>query len=340
MFKKFMLILVVMAGFIVAQTTANAQKIAIVENFDDPEIDSLQSYLSSMGLKSKVINKDTLSYDEVANYDLLIWDDLSYQMSGITDSTVSVFNEFYQTGRSIYFIGDDLAYCIINLSQDWATVWTTLIHLSGVNNFSQYYTVFIADTTHPVTNGLYGKVHDFDYSLDIDFASATNTGELVLGRTSDSDVLLAFDSSSARTVTQNCLVVQAGSDSSVAERNILFKNAVAWLLKSPTGVNESKHNQTIDKFSLSQNYPNPFNPTTSISFELPKKSYVSLRIFDIIGREVATIASEEMPAGRYTKQWNAVNMASGIYFYRLVANAIPSGQAGPFTETKKLVLLK
>ena len=85
-------------------------------------------------------------------------------------------------------------------------------------------------------------------------------------------------------------------------------------------------------FALNQNYPNPFNPTTTISFSLPSKSFVSLKVFDSVGREVATIISEEMPAGNYSRQWNAANMASGMYFYRL--------QAGSFTETKKLLLLK
>jgi len=85
-------------------------------------------------------------------------------------------------------------------------------------------------------------------------------------------------------------------------------------------------------FSLSQNYPNPFNPTTTISFNLPSKSFVALKIFDLLGREIATIVSEEMSAGNYSRTWNAAKMSSGIYFYRL--------QAGSFTETKKLVLLK
>jgi hypothetical protein len=85
-------------------------------------------------------------------------------------------------------------------------------------------------------------------------------------------------------------------------------------------------------FALSQNFPNPFNPSTMISFDLPVKSFVSLKVFDLIGREVASIVSEEMSAGNYTRQWNAANMSSGIYFYRL--------QAGSFSETKKLVLLR
>jgi hypothetical protein len=85
-------------------------------------------------------------------------------------------------------------------------------------------------------------------------------------------------------------------------------------------------------FSLSQNYPNPFNPVTRISFNLPTRSFVLLKIFDVIGREVASIVSEELPAGTYSRQWNAAKMSSGIYFYRL--------QAGSFTQTKRLVLLK
>jgi len=85
-------------------------------------------------------------------------------------------------------------------------------------------------------------------------------------------------------------------------------------------------------FSLSQNYPNPFNPSTAISFDLPLRSFVSLKVFDILGREVSTIASGEMEAGSYTLQWNAANMSSGVYFYRI--------QSGSFEAVKKMMLLK
>ncbi len=96
------------------------------------------------------------------------------------------------------------------------------------------------------------------------------------------------------------------------------------------------------RVNLLQNYPNPFNPTTTISYELPKESFVSLKVFDLLGREVAALVSEEMPAGSYSKQWNAANIPSGIYFYRLSASpsAKRGEQAGAFTETKKLILLR
>jgi hypothetical protein len=85
-------------------------------------------------------------------------------------------------------------------------------------------------------------------------------------------------------------------------------------------------------FNLDQNYPNPFNPATTISFSLSSRSFILLKVFDLIGREVATIVSEELSAGNHSRQWNAADLPSGIYFYRL--------QAGTFTETRKLVLLR
>ena len=98
-----------------------------------------------------------------------------------------------------------------------------------------------------------------------------------------------------------------------------------------TGI-KKEQNGLPKNFALAQNYPNPFNPSTTISFDLPSKSFVSLKVFDLIGRVVATIVSEELSAGTYSWQWNASTLSSGIYLYRL--------EAGSFTQTKKLVLIK
>ncbi len=86
------------------------------------------------------------------------------------------------------------------------------------------------------------------------------------------------------------------------------------------------------EFALSQNYPNPFNPSTVISYQLAERSQITLKVFDILGREVATLINEEKPAGSYQIEWDARNFASGVYLYRL--------NAGAFGETKKLILLK
>ncbi|MCF8240535.1 MAG: T9SS type A sorting domain-containing protein [Melioribacteraceae bacterium] len=86
------------------------------------------------------------------------------------------------------------------------------------------------------------------------------------------------------------------------------------------------------KYSLMQNYPNPFNPSTTISFTLPERTDVSLKIYDGIGREVAALVNTQLSAGKYNFNWNADNAASGVYYYRLTTNG--------FTETRKMLLLK
>ena len=90
------------------------------------------------------------------------------------------------------------------------------------------------------------------------------------------------------------------------------------------------------KFELSQNYPNPFNPSTKINYDLPFDSKVSIKLFDMTGREVATIVNATLPAGYHTVQFNGANMASGMYFYNIVAE----GGNSKFVTTKKMVLVK
>ena len=95
-----------------------------------------------------------------------------------------------------------------------------------------------------------------------------------------------------------------------------------------------------DKFEVAQNYPNPFNPTTEITYEVAQRSHVLLRIFDVLGREVATLVNEVKAPGEYTVQWDArqtaggqaSNVTSGVYFYRV--------QAEKYIETKKMLLIK
>ncbi len=83
---------------------------------------------------------------------------------------------------------------------------------------------------------------------------------------------------------------------------------------------------------LEQNFPNPFNPTTRITFSMSVKSFASLKIFDVMGREISTLVSEDMAAGTHNRDWNGSAYPSGVYFYRL--------DAGSYSETKRLTLLK
>ena len=104
-------------------------------------------------------------------------------------------------------------------------------------------------------------------------------------------------------------------------------------LAVPIGITQNS-NITPDKFSLSQNYPNPFNPSTRINYEMRNAGFVTLKVFDLLGKEVATLVNEKQSAGSYAVDFNSseFSLPSGIYFYTL--------NAGEFTETRKMVLIK
>ncbi len=141
-----------------------------------------------------------------------------------------------------------------------------------------------------------------------------DTTHYILSRGTEGDAAVAFESVPER---WNWILTSG---------NHLYQS-----MDIPTAVDRVS-NARIKSYSLAQNYPNPFNPSTTISFSLPWKSLVSLKVFDVMGRDVATIVSEEIAPGNYSRQWNAGSMPSGVYFYRL--------NAGAYTETKRLILLR
>ena len=97
-----------------------------------------------------------------------------------------------------------------------------------------------------------------------------------------------------------------------------------------TGVRETAGVPLV--YELSQNYPNPFNPSTKINYTIPQQSFVTLKVYNILGQEVATLVNEVQKASKYVATFDAKSLASGVYFYKL--------QAGNFVASKKLLLLK
>jgi hypothetical protein len=87
-----------------------------------------------------------------------------------------------------------------------------------------------------------------------------------------------------------------------------------------------------EEYKLEQNYPNPFNPTTTIQFSIPEQTFVKLEVFSSLGEKISTLVSEELNAGNYKYEWSAINLPSGIYYYKLSANE--------FSKTNKMILLK
>jgi uncharacterized protein (DUF1501 family) len=102
------------------------------------------------------------------------------------------------------------------------------------------------------------------------------------------------------------------------------------IIHSPAGVGEAP--TTPSTFSLSQNYPNPFNPTTRFEYTIARTQFVSINIFDVVGRKVATLVNETLAPGKYSAAWDGENFPSGVYYYRL--------ETGTFSDVKKMVLQK
>jgi len=108
-----------------------------------------------------------------------------------------------------------------------------------------------------------------------------------------------------------------------------------WLAKdlfNPVYVSVKDENIEPKSYKLMQNYPNPFNPSTTIQYSIQKESFITLKVYDVLGKQIATLVSERKAAGNYSVDFNSSNLPSGVYFYRM--------QAGNFVSTKKFVLLK
>jgi len=128
---------------------------------------------------------------------------------------------------------------------------------------------------------------------------------------------------------------QLESDGGVREDGWYVDDIGILIYTIPVSVQDDA--ETVKQFELKQNYPNPFNPSTKIKYSIPSNiqretSNVSLKVYDVLGNVVATLVNEQQPAGAYEVEFNAGNLSSGIYFYRLVS--------GSFIQTKKLILLK
>jgi hypothetical protein len=147
----------------------------------------------------------------------------------------------------------------------------------------------------------------------------------------------------------NSVIGSGGNVVSNSNNNIVSTVGEAFIGKSSNTVNQNQmgfwyvYQQTTitdvedeellpTAFKLEQNYPNPFNPSTKIKFAVPEKSNVLIKVYDILGSEVAILVNQEMDAGWYENDFNAAELSSGVYLFRM--------EAGKFINTKKMILLR
>jgi hypothetical protein len=139
---------------------------------------------------------------------------------------------------------------------------------------------------------------------------------------------------------QSAVVIASGFLDPVQNQNgegfaligVLADGSVVFFIDRPTSVGELPGNAVPTQFTLDQNYPNPFNPTTTISFSLPSAEFVTLNVYNTLGQQVAQLVSGQLDAGQHRLTFEAADLVSGVYFYRI--------EAGSFTSTRQLVLLR
>ncbi|MGA2623225.1 MAG: T9SS type A sorting domain-containing protein [Bacteroidota bacterium] len=169
-----------------------------------------------------------------------------------------------------------------------------------------------------------GKVYEFPISIQTNAYPVTVQWQI---QNTNGRTLTLTDGLSGR-IVNNAALTNSGS---IKIMNPSVKSLVLKLVEGRTVPKE---------FALSQNYPNPFNPTTNFEFRIANFGFVSLKVYDVLGREVCTLVNEAKQPGEYTVEWNAEGIASGVYFYRLTAGNPSASSGRGFTDVKKILLLK
>ena len=200
---------------------------------------------------------------------------------------------------------------------------TTLSLVSGTSK-TKYINYFPRDPNVPMIG--IAKVSGGDTTKNLLVAVGIEKGTLVYASSSEATPSLKLKARVA-ILGINTEANAYYTDSAWA----LTKAGVAWVMASGT-VGIKDKNVSVSSFRLNQNYPNPFNPTTVISYQLPTNSLVSLQVYDMLGKEVATLMNREQSAGTHEVSFNASNVPSGMYICTL--------RAGSFSQTKKMLLVK
>ncbi len=307
---------------------------------------------------------NTSNAQDLSNYDVFIVDEPNNQFTAAEKTAIL---NFVKNGGGLFMISDHDNSDRDNDGWDSPAIWNDLMTSNTVQanpfgfsidllSFNDKTTnILAASSKDPVIAGPIGNVTKMQISAGTTATLNTNANSTVTGviwktgatKGGTTSVLAAHaefgkgrvvfvgDSSPAEdTTSQSGNTTYSGwnfeADGCHA---IFFLNGSQWLAKI-TGAVTDVHNKVVkaSDFVLSQNYPNPFNPSTTIGYNLPTGGFVTLKVFDMLGNEVASLVNEFESAGNHFHEFSAAHLPSGTYIYRL--------NAGEFSATKKMILMK
>ncbi len=278
-----------------------------------------------------IVSRDAL-YDgiDLSNFNLIVWS---------AGDAYPVFNDFEVTALQSYLdiggrllidgqnIGEDI-FDPNGQSQFAQSFYNDYLHADYVDTWGHSYLVNgidgdpISDQIVVSFSGIYDRSPDQVAPHD-NYGTALFT----FGTTSNYSGIRS-DDGNTRVVYFSFGFEQISNQDA---RDTLIARSVRWLMDGvAVGVKDNQN--SISTFNLQQNYPNPFNPTTKIKYSIPEASLVSLKVYDILGNEVASLVNQEKQAGTYEVQFNATSLSSGVYLYKI--------KSGSFVQTKKMIVLK
>jgi hypothetical protein len=217
---------------------------------------------------------------------------------------------------------------------NWRNADSVMVDSAGIVSGINFRVVPRSDSGHArITGTLRGYTRNnliagaFIYAYDanmkvVSYAVTDQNGKYILGELVPGTYTLISDAIDYRMGASTDIQVDYGRNSALTVP----------LTVEPEGVTDVENEGVANGFALEQNYPNPFNPSTTIKFSLAEKANVKLAVFDMLGREVAVLVNGEQSVGSHSVEFNASQIASGVYFYKL--------QSGSLTLTRKLVLMK
>ncbi len=266
------------------------------------------------------------------------WQDLT----GVLSYTLDIANDanfFTESGSGVTVTTSQYDEPSGTLSPNTLYYWRVRGNYSdGPGPYSQTFSFTTCGTPSQETDYLKGVIE----SLESSNALGGTQGNILVNRLNHAQLQMSMNHDFQSIIQLGLfdvrvLTLEASNQISNQDGQTLINYSDAIIQLIYNGNSKLPHNivglNTIPNvYSLSQNYPNPFNPTTNIEYSIPKGSDVTLKIYDILGKEVATLVNKQQDAGTYIVTWNASSNASGVYFYRITA--------GSFVETKRMTLTK
>ena len=294
---------------------------------------------------AEVLSEENISFESV-NHKIVIDELISlndykavYWIIGDESTIDETFNSteqniiknYLENGGSFFVSGSEIGWDLsYRGSDDDKSFYSNYLKAQFVSdNANVLNAVGINETLFDGLSIRFGQTYEEDYP---DVISPINGSELCLNYSNNKGAGIYYSGKFGSSDKVGKLIyiafpVETISDDSVFSS--LIKNSFEFF---DTPVSVSDEIVTPAKFELKQNYPNPFNPTTSIECVVPSSEYVSLKVYDVLGNEVASLVNENKNAGSYRIDFNASTLSSGVYFYKITA--------GNYTETKKMMLIK